>query len=145
MKYKFTHRQNIIYILSKVCNLFRIFHKIPQRKEGISVMMRVKNEENWIGLSLRSLKAFADEVVIIDNGSTDNTVKEINKVIPDLPFNVIIERNPSYDICEISNRALALTSFRWIVRWDGDFIAYTSGERNIIGLRKYWFRFSLAK
>ncbi|MBL7086566.1 MAG: glycosyltransferase [Candidatus Cloacimonetes bacterium] len=137
MKYKFTHRQNLIYILSKVNNLFRIFHKIPQRKEGISVMMRVKNEENWIGLSLRSLKAFADEVVIIDNGSTDNTVKEINKVIPDLPFNVIIERNPSYDICEISNRALALTSFRWIVRWDGDFIAYTSGDRNIIGFRKY--------
>ncbi|MDP8313976.1 MAG: glycosyltransferase [Candidatus Celaenobacter antarcticus] len=100
-------------------------------------MMRVKNEEDWIGLSLQSLKSFADEVIIVDNGSTDNTIREVEKVIPILPFKVIIEQNPSYDICEIGNRALALTSYRWIVRWDGDFIAYTSGERNIIGLRKY--------
>lgn len=137
MKYKFTLKQNLVCALSKISNLLRIFHRIPHRKEGISVMMRVKNEESWIGLSLESLSSFADEVIIVDNGSTDNTIREIEKVVPILPFKVIIEKNSSHDICEISNRALALTSFRWIVRWDGDFIAYTSGERNIIGLRKY--------
>lgn len=137
MKYKFTLKQNIIYILSKATKLFSCFQKIPSRKHGISVMMRVKNEEAWIGVSLKSLSNFADEVVIIDNGSTDNTIREIEKVVPVLPFRVIIEKNSSHDICKISNRALSLTSYRWIVRWDGDFIAYTSGERNIIGLRKY--------
>lgn len=100
-------------------------------------MMRVKNEEEWIALSLQSLSAFADEVIIIDNASTDNTFKEIERVRSNLPYKLIVEENDSRDICKVSNHALAMTSYKWIVRWDADFIAYTSGERNVVRLREY--------
>ena len=137
MKYRFTLKQNIVYYVSKRLNVFHVLHRIPKRKEGISVMMRVKNEEEWIGLSLRSLSCFADEVIIVDNASTDNTLKEIEKVRPNVPFKLIVKKDDSRDICKVSNRALSLTSYNWIERWDADFIAFTSGERNIIHLRKY--------
>ncbi len=137
MKYKFTPRQYFTYFFSKFGNLFNSFYPIPKRKYGISVMIRVKNEEQWIAVSLSSLKGFADEVIIVDNGSTDHTINEILKVKSSLPFPIILRKNSSPDICQISNEALSLTSYRWIMRWDADFIAYTSGYRNIIKLRKY--------
>ncbi|MCK4338870.1 MAG: glycosyltransferase [Candidatus Cloacimonetes bacterium] len=137
MNYKFTPRQNITYFFSKFVNLFNIFYPIPERKPGISVMIRVKNEEKWIAISLRSLKGFADEVIIVDNDSTDNTMNEILKVKSSLPFPIVLKKDSSPDICQISNKALSLTTHRWIMRWDADFIAYTSGDRNIIKLRKY--------
>ena len=37
----------------------------PSRKNGISVMIRTRNEEEWIELSLLSIKDFADEIVVV--------------------------------------------------------------------------------
>lgn len=139
MKYKFTLKQNVFYYFSFLGNIFHIFRTIPKKKFGISVMIRVKNEEDFIALSLKSLNGFADEVVIIDNGSTDNTYKEIEEVKNQLNYKLIIKYNESSDICRISNEALSLTSYKWLFRWDGDFIAHTSGERDITKLREYLF------
>lgn len=135
MKYRFTPKQNLKFFLSKIGNLFHKLYKIPDRKPGISVMMHIKNEEDWIGLSLQSLKQFADEVIIIDNGSSDNTLQEIKKIESQLPFTVKLKQNPKGSLCEISNQALSLTTHRWIVRCGGDFIAFTAGNRNISKLR----------
>lgn len=41
----------------------------------ISVCMIVKNEEKLIGNCLSSVKEIADEIVVVDTGSTDRTVK----------------------------------------------------------------------
>ncbi|MCF7792791.1 MAG: glycosyltransferase family 2 protein [Candidatus Cloacimonetes bacterium] len=137
MRHKYTKGQNLKYCLSFPASLFQIFIKKPQRKNGISVMMRVNNEEKWIAQSLLSLNEFADEVVVINNNSTDNTLQEIENVKPELKFKLILENENSNDICKVSNHALSLTSYRWIFRWDSDFIAYTSGDRNIKHLREY--------
>ncbi|MBC8526678.1 MAG: glycosyltransferase [Candidatus Cloacimonetes bacterium] len=137
MKYNFTPKQNLTFYLSKTGNLFHKLYKTPERKPGISVMIHVKNEEDWIGLSLQSLKSFADEVVIVDNGSTDRTVEEVKKIQPQLPYNIKLKQNPAGSMCEISNQALSLTTYRWVVRWGGDFIAFTTGSRNISKLRNY--------
>ena len=40
----------------------------------LSVCMIVKNEENCIERSLQSVQALADEIVIVDTGSTDGTL-----------------------------------------------------------------------
>lgn len=41
----------------------------------IVVMYRVKNEERWIEKSIKSILDFSSEIVILDDGSTDNTAE----------------------------------------------------------------------
>jgi glycosyltransferase involved in cell wall biosynthesis len=45
----------------------------PNRKPRLSFCMIVKNEERFLGQCLASVKGFADELVVIDTGSTDRT------------------------------------------------------------------------
>ena len=45
------------------------------RLPKIVVMYRIKNEERWIGKSLEAVSDICEEIVILDNGSTDDTVK----------------------------------------------------------------------
>ncbi len=137
LKHKYTKAQNLQYVLSIPISLYQIFTPRLKRKNGISVMIRVRDEEEWIAKSLLSLNEFADEVVIVNNNSCDDTLKEIKRVKSKLKYRLIVEDEPSDDICKVSNHALNLTSYRWIFRWDSDFIAYTSGERNIKLLREY--------
>ena len=116
----------------------------PSRKNGISVMVRTRNEEEWIELSLLSIKDFADEIVVVD-ASTDRTPEIIRDVVSKYDLNLkLISYNPTYpdtyllrkdDYVNQSNIALKNTSFRWVLRWDGDFVARTSGEVNITKLR----------
>ena len=51
-------------------------------KSLISIIIRTKNEEKWIASCLRSIfdqKYKKFEIIIVDNYSTDNTIKIINK------------------------------------------------------------------
>lgn len=48
-------------------------------RQTISVVLAVKNEEKIIQECFAAIKSFADEIIIIDNGSTDNTVKICKK------------------------------------------------------------------
>lgn len=136
-KHKYTKLQNLKYLLSYPASLLQLFFPATKRENGISVMIRVRDEEEWIAKSLLSLNEFADEVVVVNNNSTDRTLTEIEKVKEQLKYKLIVEDETSDDICKVSNHALSLTSCRWIFRWDSDFIAYTSGERNIKLLREY--------
>jgi len=45
---------------------------------GVSVVLAVKNEENSLKRCLESVR-WADEIVIVDNGSTDNTISIANR------------------------------------------------------------------
>jgi hypothetical protein len=47
--------------------------KIPNL--NIVAMYRIKNVERWIGKSIESASKICDKIVILDDGSTDNTVK----------------------------------------------------------------------
>lgn len=46
----------------------------------LSVVYIVKNEENTIQKSINSIISIADEIIILDTGSTDNTVSVINNM-----------------------------------------------------------------
>jgi len=113
------------------------------RQNGISLMMRIKNEE-WIDLSLRSVKDFADEIVVVDT-STDDTPDIIRKVADEEQLNLKLieyeERTKSVlstgeTYTEQSNIAMQNTSYRWLFKWDGDLIARTSGDLDIATLRE---------
>ena len=78
-KHKYTKLQNLKYLLSYPASLLQLFFPATKRENGISVMIRVRDEEEWIAKSLLSLNEFADEVVVVNNNSTDRTLTEIEK------------------------------------------------------------------
>lgn len=104
-------------------------------------MIAAQNEEAMIALCIRSFLEFGDELIIVDNGSTDHT-KEIaaafaarypGKVrffdVPDLP-----------DLFHNRQYAYEQSKYHWVVRADADFVAYTQGDYNIAELREYLLR-----
>jgi len=110
----------------------------PSRKKGISVRITTKNEEEWIGLNLRSLKGFADEIVIAD-ASTDRTPEIIEKTASKYGLNVKLfhlesdqTMGKTHEHAEHANITLKNTSYRWVLWWEGDFIA----KESIIELKK---------
>ena len=109
---------------------------IPGRPQGISIMMRVKDERDWIGPSIESIKPIADEIVVVDNGSKDGSYEIVQELAAEGKGLIKHWQRPDLNHCDLSNFAHEQTSFRWIFRWDGDMIARTGGEYNIVKLRK---------
>lgn len=48
---------------------------LPARQSRLSVCLIVKNEERFLGKCLRSVEGLADEILVVDTGSTDRTVE----------------------------------------------------------------------
>ncbi len=55
--------------------------------EKLSVVILAKNEENTIGRAIRSVKNIADEILVIDSGSTDKTVEKAKEEGATVIFN----------------------------------------------------------
>lgn len=108
------------------------------RKNGISVLIACQNEEAMVALCVFSFLDFGDELIVVDNGSTDNTksiVRELQTRYPrKIKFFDVPHLPHLYD-----NRQFALekSHYRWVVRTDSDFVAYTEGEYDILEFREY--------
>jgi len=116
-------------------------HINTDRKKGISAMMRVGNEEEFIKASILSTIDFFDEIIIALNNSTDKT-KEIvsninsNKIkIYQYPFKLRPngpghkKNNPEDSLHSISyyyNWCMSKTSMSHICKWDGDNVALSN-------------------
>jgi len=82
---------------------------------GISICMIVRNEERFLSDALRSVAGVANEICIVDTGSTDRTI-EIARA-----FGAKVERLAwSDDFSAARNASLALARFRWILVLDAD-------------------------
>ena len=109
-----------------------------KRKPGISVLIACQNEEALISLCIRSFLDFSDELIVVDNGSTDSTKEIVRSLQSQHP-----EKIKFFDVPELSdlyqNRQYAFerSSYEWIMRADSDFVAYTDGECDIMKFRKY--------
>ena len=49
-------------------------HQVPPRAPRISVCLIAKNEEQFLAQCLASVKGLADQIIVVDTGSTDRTV-----------------------------------------------------------------------
>ncbi|MBM4064126.1 MAG: glycosyltransferase [Planctomycetes bacterium] len=90
-------------------------HMQTLKKENISACLIVKNEEELLPNCLKSIKDVVDEIIIVDTGSTDNTVtiaKEFKAKVYHHPW------NDSFS--EARNHCLNHASGDWILQIDAD-------------------------
>jgi tetratricopeptide (TPR) repeat protein len=102
---------------------------LKQRKRktpALSVCMIVKNEEDFLENCLKSVVDHVDEIVIVDTGSTDQTVKIAKG------FNARIYHHPWQDNFSLHrNQSISYAKGRWIFIIDADEEYRASSQRNL--------------
>ncbi|MBN1270668.1 MAG: glycosyltransferase [Candidatus Aminicenantes bacterium] len=110
--------------------------KEPFSKENISACIITKNAEKTLERCLKSLKGIAEEIIIVDTGSTDNTLA-VSRKYTNRFYKASFNRNFS----EIRNKAAQYATNAWILALDAD--EYLSEElrlniRHLASNQKYW-------
>ncbi len=84
-------------------------------KMRLSVVLAVFNEEGNLGICLESIKNIADEIVVVDGGSTDRTVEIARS------YGAIVVETDNPPIFHINKqKALDKASGAWILQLDAD-------------------------
>jgi len=81
----------------------------------LSVCMIVKNEEDNIERAIKSALPIADEIIVVDTGSNDNTVKIVRDLIGRVYFTPWID-----DFAAARNKSIAFATKEWIMWLDAD-------------------------
>jgi len=82
--------------------------------QKISVVIVCKNEEDEIGRCLASLHGLTDDIVVLDNGSTDNTKEIVQKE----GVRLIEESWEGFG--KTKNKATRLAKYDWVLNLDAD-------------------------
>jgi glycosyltransferase involved in cell wall biosynthesis len=82
----------------------------------ISVLYMIRNESETISQSLSSVSQLADEIVVIDTGSTDNTIQLCKQFRKVKVFNFPWEN----DFSKPRNFGISKCSMDWVLSIDGD-------------------------
>lgn len=97
------------------------------KKQGnkITLSMIVKNEEGrYLNQMLNSLKGHIDEAVIIDDGSTDNTVNMCREILKGIPLHIIQNEKSLFaseaELRKKQWRETIKTNPDWILNLDAD-------------------------
>lgn len=88
-----------------------------KKQVKISFAIMTFNEERCIKRCIESINNFADEIIVIDTGSTDNTINIINSFFPDVKVYTHLWKN---DFSYIRNLFSKYTSNDWIFQIDAD-------------------------
>ena len=107
-------------------------------KMGISAVVAMKNEDYTLPLCLNSLIGFADQVIIIDNGSEDNSLELAKKFKSENNTQVEVDiiEMPGALLGDCREAGLKATRYQWHLRWDADMIAHTDGEFDMKKLKE---------
>lgn len=106
-----------------------------RHKDQLSVVIITFNEEKNIGRCLESVKDIADEIVILDSGSTDKT-KEIASAYPKVKFYT----HPFDGHIQQKNRAKNLATNDWVLSLDADEAIDEELKYNILNLKSNWHK-----
>jgi glycosyltransferase involved in cell wall biosynthesis len=80
----------------------------------LSVVIITLNEEDRLEEALKSCSGLADEIVVVDSYSTDNTCKIAER------YDAVIHKNTFVDYGSQKNFALEKASYEWILNLDAD-------------------------
>ena len=118
-------------------------------KKGISLIIRAKNEELNVKMCIESVIDLVDEIIFVDNGSTDNTydiVKSINdKKIKLYKYNIAvakaglehkeaIKNNNKNTLGTFYNWCLSKATFNNVFKWDADFICIRNNFKQLVSM-----------
>ncbi|EKD42600.1 MAG: glycosyltransferase fused to TPR-repeat protein [uncultured bacterium] len=95
-------------------------------KEKISVCLIVKNESRWIEACLRSIIDWVDEIILVDTGSTDNTVELARNMGVQIFY-----YSWEDDFAKARNYSLSKATGDWILVLDADEVIAVS-DRDLI-------------
>ncbi len=93
----------------------------------LSIVLAVRNEETNIGRCLESVEGIADEIIVVDEYSTDKTVEIAKKYKASVFF------EPHHDIFHITKqKALEKASGGWILQLDADEVVTPELSKEIL-------------
>ncbi len=102
------------------------------RPFGISAMVIARNEEDWVETSIRSILGHADEVVISDHGSEDETGEIMESLAEAYPGKIrLVSLGGDEPFHEALNLMIDKCKYQWVLRFSADFVARTSGPCSI--------------
>ena len=124
-----------IRFLTSFAPVLGIVAKPETKPNGVTAVVRVRGDEEWIEPSLLSIRDFADEIIVLDNKASTKTLESLDQLKSHLGDLLKCETYHDLDIYQLSNLGLRKAQFRWVVRWDADFVAHTNGKGDIRNLR----------
>lgn len=106
---------SIYYALGGLCNS-------SKKESGITAMVCTYNEEDWIDISLLSIRDLVDEYIVVDS-STDSTPQRVMMLKENYNLPIRFIRVKAGDLVYARNLVLKEAKYRWILHWDADFVA----------------------
>ncbi len=98
----------------------------------ISAVIITYNEEGNIARCLQSLQAVVDEVVVLDSGSTDDTIAICES------FGAHVYHHPFDGYAEQKNRANSFASHSFILSVDADEVLSSELTESIVKAKNHW-------
>lgn len=113
------------------CLYYKFQHKAKQRskngltlKDGIAFCLVARDEAFTIDACLQSVIGFADQLVAVDNGSSDDTFDKMLRFKEQHGGNmdITVLQRPDLNLSECRQLCLDYVTRTWFFRGDGDFI-----------------------
>jgi len=138
---------------NKVNNIYEVLIDLNQPKpllqNGLSLIIRAKNEELNIKLCIESVIDLVDEIIFVDNGSTDNTYKIVEEYVKTQPkiklysYNIVVSKVgvEHSNALKMENKNTLGTFYNWclskatyynVFKWDADFICIQNNFKNMV-------------
>lgn len=140
--------KKIYWILKK--NKYRK-KRVIKSEHTLTVSMIVKNEENrYLRETLENVIRYADQVLIIDDASTDNTVELCKQILKDVPHKILINETSmfkeEYKLRQLQWKETLKMNPDWILFLDADeifeekMVEYSKNLMNNDAVDLYCFR-----
>jgi len=152
---------NIYDVLADIKNIYEVNANLNTIKNGYSFLLRIKNEQDTIERCVLDIVDLADEIIIVDNNSTDNTLRiilDLEKKYSNIfvyQYRINIPRvgrehaeslNKDNTLKNYYNWTLSKATYNKKIKWDGDFyvirenlLEMLNEYRNMNDLMAVWF------
>lgn len=102
--------------------------------QTLGIFCYIKNEEKTLYKSLSTIRGVVDELIVIDTGSTDNSISEAEKIA-----DKIIKWPWQQDFAKASNYGASLLNSDYKMKWDADWFLREGDAEKIKELKFHNF------